>query len=108
MTILYLHALAGIAASLAILMAGARVVQQITGNCGWVDTIWTSFLCWIPVYVTGIPQLEAQMVRSRGRPLSRRSVAYQSVLSAAAASMIPKSGGRFSEKIMRKIKGVVT
>jgi hypothetical protein len=108
MTILYLQAQAGIAASLAILMAGARVVQQRTGNSGRVDLSWTLFLCRIPVYVTGIPPLEAEMLRSRGRPLSRRSVAYQSVRSAAAAGMIPKSGGRFSEKIMLKIKGVVT
>jgi steroid 5-alpha reductase family enzyme len=66
MTILYLEALAGIAASLAILMAGARVVQQRTGNSGWVDPSWTFFLYRIPVYVTGIPPLEAEMLRSRG------------------------------------------
>src|SRR5258705_4613073 len=41
MTILYLEALAAIAASLAIPMAGARAVQQRTGNSGWVDTVWT-------------------------------------------------------------------
>ena len=41
MTALYLQALAAIAASLAVLMAGAWVVQQRTGNSGWVDTIWT-------------------------------------------------------------------
>src|SRR3954466_2060469 len=41
MTILYLEALAAIAASLSILMAGAWIVQQRTGNSGWVDTIWT-------------------------------------------------------------------
>src|SRR5437868_1943952 len=41
MTALYLEALAAIAASLSILMAGAWVVQQRTGNSGWVDTIWT-------------------------------------------------------------------
>jgi len=41
MTALYLEALAAIAASLAVLMAGAWVVQQRTGNSGWVDTIWT-------------------------------------------------------------------
>lgn len=41
MTILYLEALAAIAVSLSILMAGAWVVQQRTGNSGWVDTIWT-------------------------------------------------------------------
>ena len=37
----YLAALAAIAASLSILMTGAWVVQQRTGNSGWVDTIWT-------------------------------------------------------------------
>lgn len=37
----YLGALAAIALSLSILMAGAWVVQQRTGNSGWVDTIWT-------------------------------------------------------------------
>jgi steroid 5-alpha reductase family enzyme len=39
--VLYLWALAAIAASLSVLMAGAWVVQQRTGNSGWVDTIWT-------------------------------------------------------------------
>ena len=38
---LYLEALAGIALSLSILMALAWMVQQRTGNSGWVDTIWT-------------------------------------------------------------------
>jgi steroid 5-alpha reductase family enzyme len=37
----YLVALLAIALSLSILMAGAWVVQQRTGNSGWVDTIWT-------------------------------------------------------------------
>jgi steroid 5-alpha reductase family enzyme len=41
MTVLYLEALTGIALSLSILMALAWVVQQRTGNSGWVDTIWT-------------------------------------------------------------------
>ena len=41
MTVSYLWALAAIAASLSVLMAGAWVVQQRTGNSGWVDTIWT-------------------------------------------------------------------
>src|ERR1700710_2977799 len=40
MTALYLKALVAIAASLSVLMAGAWVVQQRTGNSGWVDTIW--------------------------------------------------------------------
>ena len=37
----YLLALVAIAASLSILMMGAWLVQQRTGNSGWVDTIWT-------------------------------------------------------------------
>src|SRR5665647_3470481 len=41
MTVGYLEALAGIAVSLSILMAMAWMVQQRTGNSGWVDTIWT-------------------------------------------------------------------
>jgi steroid 5-alpha reductase family enzyme len=41
MTLTYLAALILIAVSLSILMAGAWLVQQRTGNSGWVDTIWT-------------------------------------------------------------------
>jgi steroid 5-alpha reductase family enzyme len=41
MIVLYLEALAAIALSLSLLMAGAWMVQQRTGNSGWVDTIWT-------------------------------------------------------------------
>ena len=41
MIVLYLEALAAIALSLSVLMAGAWLVQQRTGNSGWVDTIWT-------------------------------------------------------------------
>src|SRR5256885_15449787 len=41
MTVVYLEALAAIAVSLSILMAFAWVVQQPSGNSGWVDTIWT-------------------------------------------------------------------
>ena len=37
----YFEALAAIALSLSLLMAGAWIVQQRTGNSGWVDTIWT-------------------------------------------------------------------
>jgi steroid 5-alpha reductase family enzyme len=39
--VLYLWAVVAIALSLSVLMAGAWVVQQRTGNSGWVDTIWT-------------------------------------------------------------------
>jgi steroid 5-alpha reductase family enzyme len=41
MIIFYLEALAAITLSLSVLMAGAWMVQQRTGNSGWVDTIWT-------------------------------------------------------------------
>jgi steroid 5-alpha reductase family enzyme len=41
MAVLYLEALAGIALPLSILMAIAWMVQQRTGNSGWVDPIWT-------------------------------------------------------------------
>src|SRR6476659_5083877 len=41
MTAFYLEALVAITVSLSVLMAGAWVVQQRTGNSGWVDTIWT-------------------------------------------------------------------
>src|SRR5271154_1868626 len=41
MTGLFLEALFGMALSLAILMALAWIIQQWTGNSGWVDTIWT-------------------------------------------------------------------
>src|ERR1700694_2130036 len=38
---IYLEALAAIALSLSVLMSIAWLVQQRTGNSGWVDTIWT-------------------------------------------------------------------
>ncbi len=38
MTILYLEALAAIAASLPVLIADEWMVQQRTGRSGWVDT----------------------------------------------------------------------
>src|SRR5580704_3419838 len=41
MIIFYLEALAAIALALSVVMAGAWMVQQRTGNSGWVDTIWT-------------------------------------------------------------------
>src|ERR1700749_873982 len=41
MSILYFEALIAIAVSLSVLMTGAWLVQQRTGNSGWVDTIWT-------------------------------------------------------------------
>jgi steroid 5-alpha reductase family enzyme len=41
MNVFFLEALVAIAFSLSVLMALAWVVQQRTGNSGWVDTIWT-------------------------------------------------------------------
>ena len=41
MILFHLEALAAIALSLSVLMTGAWMVQQRTGNSGWVDTIWT-------------------------------------------------------------------
>jgi steroid 5-alpha reductase family enzyme len=41
MVVMYLVALAAIAVALSILMAIAWMVQQRTGNSGWVDAIWT-------------------------------------------------------------------
>lgn len=41
MIVFYIKALGAIALSLSVLMALAWVVQQRTGNSGWVDTIWT-------------------------------------------------------------------
>jgi steroid 5-alpha reductase family enzyme len=41
MLVLYLEALVFIALALSALMAMAWLVQQRTGNSGWVDTIWT-------------------------------------------------------------------
>jgi steroid 5-alpha reductase family enzyme len=66
---------------------------------GWVTLLAPAFMYWILVHVTGIPPLEAQMLRSRGE----RYRDYQSRTSAffplpPHARMIPKSGGRFSEK----------
>jgi steroid 5-alpha reductase family enzyme len=77
MTILYPEALGAIAVSLSMLMAGAFLVQQRTGNSGWVDTIWT----------------------------------FSLGLTSAGSALWPvagASGGRFSEKIVLKMKGVVT
>ena len=75
---------------------------------GWASLLAPLFMYWILVHVTGIPPLEQQMLRLARRALPRLSVAHQHVLSAATASMIPKSGDRFSEKIMLKKKEVVT
>jgi hypothetical protein len=132
MTIPYLEALAAIAIALSILMAGAFVVQQRTGNSGWVDTIWTfshglvgaGAALW-PV-AGASPNARQWLVAGLVAIWSLRPggpVAHQSIFPAAAASTIPtrraalaQSGDRFSlrqtrsvcAEIMLKMKGVVT
>jgi steroid 5-alpha reductase family enzyme len=91
MTVLYLEVLAAIAVSLSVLMAGAWMVQQRTGNSGWVDTIWTFSLGFVG---SG----------SVLRPVVGAAPNARQWLVAALASTIPtrraalaQSGGRFSE-----------
>src|SRR6201995_2341404 len=45
MILSYLAALVAIAVALSVLMAGAWLGQQRSGNSGWVDTIWTFSIC---------------------------------------------------------------
>ena len=75
------------------------IALSITYGWGWASLLAPVFMYWILVHVTGIPPLEAQMLRSRGE----RYRDYQSRTSAffplpPYARMIPKSGSRFSEK----------
>ena len=70
MLILYLEALVAIVLSFSILMALAWVVQQRTGNSGWVDTIWMFSVRLVGAGsalwpIGGMPPLERQMLRSR-------------------------------------------
>ena len=67
MTVLYLEALIGIALSLSILMALAWVVQQRTGNSGWVDTIWT--------FAVGLVGAAGALLAGRGRLPERAAMA---------------------------------
>jgi steroid 5-alpha reductase family enzyme len=100
MTVLYLEALAGIALALSILMAMAWAVQQRTGNSGWVDTIWS--------FAVGLVGAGSALWPVEGAAPNPRQWLVTGLV-AVCASMIPKSGGRFSEKIMLKMKnGVVT
>ena len=61
MVVWYLEALVAIALSLSTLMAIAWMVQQRIGNSGSVETLGALIL------FTGIPPLEARMLRSRGQ-----------------------------------------
>jgi steroid 5-alpha reductase family enzyme len=94
MNFLVLEALVSIALALSALMATAWLVQQRTGNPGWIDPVWTSSLGlvgagsapwpaadvapetrqWLVavavrsprVGITGIPPLEQRLLRWRG------------------------------------------
>jgi steroid 5-alpha reductase family enzyme len=60
----FVVALVAIAVALCVIMAGAWMVQQCTGNSGWVDTIWTFGL--------GATGLSAALVPLDGDGLSLR------------------------------------
>jgi steroid 5-alpha reductase family enzyme len=114
MTVLCLEALAGIAFALSILTAITWGVRRRTGNSGWIDTIQTfavglvgaggapwplagaapratllapAFIYRILVHVTGIPPLEAQVLRPRGE----RDREYQA--RTGASFLLPPQNG---------------
>ena len=80
MTVLYLEALAATALSLSVLTVGAWLVQQRTGNSGWVDTIWTFSLGLISA-----PRLN-------GSPTSMRVATRSKVFFATCTATIPRCG----------------
>jgi steroid 5-alpha reductase family enzyme len=91
MTVLYLEAPAAIAVSLSVLTAGAWMVQQRTGNSGWVDTIWTFSLGFAgtgsvlrPV-VGAVPNARQWLVATLASPVPTRRAA------------LAQNGGRLSE-----------
>lgn len=61
---LFLPALSIISAALAVIMAGAWVLQQRTGNSGWVDTVWTFGLGAVGMVVALAP-ISADETRAR-------------------------------------------
>src|SRR5258708_37211635 len=72
----HLEALAEIALALSLLMTIAWLVQQRTGNSGWVDTIWT-----FSVGMTGavadrrpLPEPPATAITGVGRPVGAGTV----------------------------------
>ena len=74
MTVLYLEALAarcGRSRARPPLSGSGWLAYPVIGLAtdyvwGWVTLLAPLFMYWIPVYVTGIPPLEQQMLRSRG------------------------------------------
>jgi steroid 5-alpha reductase family enzyme len=68
-----------------------------------------AFMYWILVHVTGIPPLERRCCARAASAIATTRRAPAPSFRCHRASMIPKSGGRFSEKIMLEMKnGVVT
>ena len=61
-------------------------------SVGFAALLAPVFMYWILVYVTGIPPLEAQMLRSRGDRYRDYQSRTSPVLSVAAASMIRPDG----------------
>jgi steroid 5-alpha reductase family enzyme len=116
MTVPYLEALAAIAIALSILMAGAWVVQQCTGNSGWVDAIWTFSLGLVAASsalwpVAGAsPTARQWLVAALVAIWALRLGTHIAIRTAGPTrrAALAQSGGRFSEKIMLKMKGVVT
>lgn len=64
MTWFFLGALVAMSVALSVLMAGAWLVQQRTGNSGWVDTIWTFSL--------GLVGAAGALWTAAGQPISAR------------------------------------
>jgi len=85
MTVPYLDALAALAVSFSVLLAGARVARQRTGNSGWVDATWTLSL-----------------------GLARAGSALRPVAGAGPQSLLATNAERVCAEIALKMKGVVT
>jgi len=66
--------MAAIAAGLAAAMAGAWVVQRVTGNSGWIDAIWS--------YATGAAGVAAALVPVEGDATTWRQVVVAAVIAA--------------------------
>ena len=63
MALIHVQVLAAIALSLSLLMALAWIVQQRTGNSGWVDAIWTYSVGLISAIVAAWPLEDALPAR---------------------------------------------
>ncbi len=86
MTLFYLKALGAIALSLCVFMAIAWVVQQRTGNSGWVDTIWT--------YALGLVGAWSAMFPADGQTFTHR----QWLVAILVALWSLRLGGHIAER----------